>query len=264
MTAPAVALRRWRACTVLFGGSLLLSATSLTVVLLASVLGPAFHNWQLYLDVLVEDNLPTWWSAALLATTALAHCLVGGIGRLARAPEASCWFISAAVLAVLALDDHTQLHERSERIGRQLVTGGTFPFYWLIPGAVAGLAVASALVWLAVRTRGRTRWLLVTGVTVLFGCALGLEIVQGFYMAAQNEGIGFTLTYHVEELGENIGALLLLAAAFSAVCITPEDGGLTVRYVRSLLPTPACPPSRPDPQDQIPREEPRAPAGTTS
>ncbi len=229
-----VTLRRWRGWAVLLGGSLLLNATSLTVVLFAPVLEPAFREWRLYLDVLVEDNLPTWWSAALLITAALTHGLVGVAGRLARAPGASCWFVSAVVLTVLALDDHTQLHERSERIGRQLVTYETsFPFYWLIPGAVAGLAVAGALVWLAARTRGRTRWLLVAGVTVLLSCALGLEAVQGFFMADQNQGTGFVLTYHVEELGENVAALLLLAAALSAVSITREDGGLTVAYWES-------------------------------
>lgn len=227
---PPVAVRQWRAWTVLLGGSVLLSATSLTVVLLAPVLGPGFRLWRLYVDVLVEDNLPTWWSAALLFTTALAHALAGVAGRAAHARGSSCWFVSAGVLAVLALDDHTQLHERSERIGRQLVTAGTFPFYWLIPGAVAGLAVAGALVWLAARASGRTRWLLVGGVAVLLGCALGLETVQGFYMAAGNENLGFTLTYHVEELGENVGTLLMLAAALSAVSVTREDGGLAIRY----------------------------------
>lgn len=240
--AAPVALRLRGVWVVLLGVSLLLSATSLTAVLLAPALGPAFRFWRLYFDVLVEDNLPTWWSAALLAGTALAHGLTGAAGRSARAPGASCWFVSAGVLAVLALDDHTQLHERSERIGRQLVTAGTYPFYWLIPGAVAGLGVAAALVWLAARSRGRTRWLLVTGVTVLLGCALGLEAVQGFYMAAGNEGIGFVLTYHVEELGENLGTLLLLAAACTAVSLTREDGALAVRYRGSLPRAPTGPP----------------------
>lgn len=229
-TRRVVALHRGRAWALLVGVSLLLSAASLTVVLLAPVLEPAFRGWRLYLDVLVEDNLPTWWSSALLITAALAHAAAGAAGRIARAPEATCWFASAAVLAGLSLDDQTQLHERSEFIGRQLVTYHSFPFYWPIPGAVAGLVVAGALVLLAVRVRGRTRWLLVAGVLVLLGCALGLEVAQGFLMADDNEGTAFVLTYHIEELGENIGALLLLGAASSAVSLTGDGGGLALGY----------------------------------
>ena len=223
-------LRRSRAWVPLIGGSLLLSALSLTVVLLAPVIEPAFREWRLYLDVLVEDNLPTWWSTALLATAALGHALVGVAARAARAPGARCWYVSAAVLTVLSLDEQTQLHERSDALGRRLVTYDTYPFHWLIPGAVAGLAVVGALALLAVRVHGRTRWLLVSGVTVLLGCALGLELVQGFFMADGNENLGFALTYHAEELGENVGALLLLAAASSAVSMRREDGEIAVRY----------------------------------
>lgn len=232
VTRRVVPLRRGRAWVLLVGGCLLLSAASLTVVLLAPVLEPAFREWRLYLDVLVEDNLPTWWSSALLTSTALAHAVVGAAGRIARAPGATCWFASAAVLAGLSLDDQTQLHERSDVIGRQLVAYHSFPFYWLIPGSLAGLVVAGALAMLAVQVHGRTRWLLVAGVLVLLGCALGLEVVQGFFMADENEGTGFVLTYHVEELGENVGALLLLGAASSAVSLTRDGGGLALRYGR--------------------------------
>lgn len=224
------AVRRSRAWVPLIGGSLLLSAVSLTVVLLAPVLEPAFREGRLYLDVLMEDNLPTWWSTALLATAAVVHALVGVAGHAAGAPGGYCWYVSAAVLTALSLDDQTQLHERSEHLGRHFGTYDAYPFHWLIPGAVAGLAVVGALTLLAVRVQGRTRWLLVSGVTVLLGCALGLELVQGFFMAGGNEHLGFTLTYHVEELGENAGALLLLAAASNAVSITREDGGIAVRY----------------------------------
>ncbi len=230
LPGPSVTLRRSRAWVPLIGGSLLLSATSLTVVLLVPELESAFREWRLYFDVLVEDNLPTWWSTALLATAAVVHALVGVAGRAAGAPGARCWYISAAVLMALSLDDHTQLHERSEALGRAVVTADGYPFYWLIPGAVAGLAVMGALALLAVRVHGRTRWLLISGVTMLLGCALGLELVQGFFMADGNENLGFVLTYHVEELGENISALLMLAAASSAVSITREAAGFAVRY----------------------------------
>ncbi len=210
--------------------SLTLAALSLTVVLAPQLFGSLHEEWRNFLDMLDEANLAAWWSSALLLTTGVAHALVGAAARVVRAPEARYWFVSAAVLAALSLDDHTQLHERSGYIGRALVSYDSFFFYWLIPGLVAGIAVATALVLLALRVSGPTRWLLVTGITLLLGCALGLEFVQGTLIAAGHHGTAFALVYHTEELGENVGALLLLGAAVAAVSLAREEGELTVQY----------------------------------
>lgn len=226
----------WGGLAVLLGVSVALAAVSLAAVLAPQLFGTLHREWRNFFDLLKEGNLAAWWSAGLLLTAALAHALVAAASRLARAPEAPLWLVSAGVLAALSLDDRTQLHERSGRIGAALVTYDTYPFYWLIPGLVAGLAVAAALVFLALQVPGATRWLLITGVMVLLGCALGLELVQGFLMADGHEGIGFTLTYHLEELGENIGAVLVLAAAATAVTVTRTGGGLDIGY-RSGRPT---------------------------
>lgn len=83
---------------------------------------------------------------------------------------------------------------------------------------------------LATQVRGRTRRLLVAGIAMLLGCALGLDAVQGLFMAAGNENVGFVLAYHVEELGENVAALLLLGAATTATRLRRSDGGVTLSY----------------------------------
>lgn len=219
-----------RGLAVLLTISLTLAALSLTVVLAPQLFGSLHREWRNYLDLLEEANVAAWWSSVLLLTTGVAHALVGAAARVVRAPEARYWFVSAAVLAALSLDDHTQLHERSGHIGRALVSYDGFFYYWLIPGLVAGVVVAAALVLLAVRVSGPTRWLLVTGVMVVLSCALGLEFVQGTLIAAGHHGTAFALVYHTEELGENVGALLLLGAAVTAVSIARADGELTVQY----------------------------------
>jgi hypothetical protein len=215
----------------LVGVTAALSLLSLAFVLTQSAHGPALREVRLHADVLIEHNLPTWWSVALLTAAALAHAATGRTARLAGAPDAASWYVTAAVLAGLSLDDQSQLHERTEELGRLLVTErGDFPFYWLLPGATAGLAVVAAVAVLAARVHGRARALLVAGVAVLLGCALGLEVVQGMFMAVGNEGLAFALGYHVEELGENVAALLLLGSAAAATRVTAEDGGLALRY----------------------------------
>lgn len=212
--------------------------TALTLLSLAFVLpalagpvSPAVREVRLYVDRLIEHNLPTWMSVSLLATAALAHVVAYLAARSAGAPSARYWLVTAAVLAGLSLDDHTQLHERTEGLGRLVATeNGDFPFYWLIPGALAGLVVVAAMALLARHLHGRARLLLLGGIGLLLACALGLEVVQGMFMAEANEGLGFTLGYHVEELGEDLGSIMLMAAAVAAVRRTRVDGGFAARY----------------------------------
>lgn len=200
---------------------------------------PVLRDARLFVDLLVEHNLPTWWSVALLATAALAHLGAFAAARAAGAPEARYWLVTAGVLALLSLDDQSQLHERSERLGR-IVAGetGSFPFYWLIPGVLAGLGVAVAIAMLAVRVAARARVLLVSGIGMMLAAGLGLEAVQGLFMAAGNEGLGFAVGYHIEELAEDVGVILLIAAAAAA---TRLSRGAGISLARSALP------ARPDP-----------------
>jgi hypothetical protein len=222
----------------LLGGvSVALALLSLGFVL-ADPAQPVLRDVRLFTDMLVEHNLPTWWSVALLAAAALVHLATALAARAAGAPEARYWLVTAAVLAVLSLDDQSQLHERSEQLGRLLVaeTGG-FPFYWLIPGTVAGVGVAAAVVALAVRVRARARVLLAGGIALMLATGLGLEVVQGLFMAAGNEGLGFVIAYHVEELGEDVGVILLIAAAATMTRVTC-DGRLVLTYARRSAPLP--------------------------
>jgi hypothetical protein len=83
---------------------------------------------------------------------------------------------------------------------------------------------------LAVRVHRRARALLIGGIVLMLATGLGLEVVQGMFMAAGNEGIGFVLGYHVEELGEDVGVILLIGAAAAMTRISRNDG-LVLRYV---------------------------------
>jgi hypothetical protein len=212
------------------GVSAALALLSLGFVL-ADPTHPLLRGARLYVDLLVEHNLPTWWSVALLVTAALAHFAAFVAARTAGAPGAVYWLVTAAVLALLSLDDQSQLHERSEELGRLVVTEtGDFPFYWLIPGTLAGLGVAAAVATLAVRVHARARALLIGGIGLMLAAGLGLEVVQGLFMAAGDEGIGFVMGYHVEELGEDVGVILLIGAAVAMTRLS-RAGGLSLEYV---------------------------------
>jgi len=187
---------------------------------------------RVYFDVFSEGNLPTWWSVALLVLAAVSHGLVGALAVAARIRGAWAWFVSAVVLGGLSLDDHTSLHERLERIGKDWVTFERFPRYWLVPGIIAGLVIAVALGLLAWRLSGLTRWCMIGGLALLLGSAMGMEFVQGLLVAAGESGPVYVLVLHAEELGENLGVLLMITAAVRSVTITALSGKLGIRYGR--------------------------------
>lgn len=186
---------------------------------------------RVYLDVFSEGNLPTWWSVGLLVIAAVCHATAGALATGRRERGAWAWFVSAVMLGALSLDDHTSLHERLERIGQRWVTFERFPGYWLVPGVIAGVVVALALGLLAVRLSGVARWCMIAGVVLLLGSALGMEAVQGLLVAEGERGPIYVLVLHLEELGENLGVLLMIAAAVRSVTITSQAGRFGVEYL---------------------------------
>ncbi|MCT2584276.1 hypothetical protein [Actinophytocola gossypii] len=185
---------------------------------------------RVYFDVFSEGNLPTWWSVALLVLAAVSHAVAGGLAVAARLRGAWAWFVSAVVLGALSLDDHTSLHERLERIGKDWVTFERFPGYWLVPGIIAGVVIAVALGLLAWRLSGMTRWCMILGLGLLLGSAMGMELVQGLLVAQGESGPIYVLVLHAEELGENLGVLLMIAAAVRSVTITSHAGRFGIQY----------------------------------
>ncbi|GAB3432779.1 hypothetical protein [Actinophytocola sediminis] len=187
---------------------------------------------RVYFDVFSEGNLPTWWSVALLVLAAVSHAVAGALAVAAGIRGAWAWFVSAAVLGGLSLDDHTSLHERLERIGKDWVTFEKFPGYWLVPGIIAGLVIVVALGLLAWRLSGVTRWCMIGGLALLLGSAMGMEFVQGLLVAQGESGPIYVLVLHAEELGENLGVLLMITAAVRSVTITNLAGRFGIRYGR--------------------------------
>jgi hypothetical protein len=229
--ARAVRVRRigwW-----LLGVSVVLNVLSMAIpALIDHPLTTERGEIRVYFDVFSEGNLPTWWSVGLLVLTAVTHAVTGALAVAGRVRGAWTWFVSAAVLGGLSLDDHTALHERLERIGQDWVSFERFPGYWLVPGIFAGLVVAGALGLLAAKLTGATRWCMIAGLALLLGSAMGMEFVQGLLVAEGESGPLYVLVLHAEELGENLGVLLMLTAAVRSLDITRDADRLSVSYVR--------------------------------
>ncbi|GAA1302951.1 hypothetical protein [Saccharothrix xinjiangensis] len=73
------------------------------------------------------------------------------------------------------------------------------------------------------------RWLLPAGCATLLVAALGGEVAQGLLPARSETGPLYTLTYHAEELAENAGVLLMLAAT-AALRLTRHQTHVELTY----------------------------------
>jgi len=183
------------------------------LVVMGTLQRVAFPEWgAANLDS--EVSVATWFSAALLWTTAFWWLLVAVTDR----PRSQAIWIWWPILALLALDEGIAIHERLERW-----SGIDWQFLYL---PVMGIA---AVAWWGVvrRYRGQARIvaLLVAGAAVWF-VALALELVQNWGGSPVRAAI-YNPAMITEEALEMIGSTVLLVAATAAL-------GLSIRAERAI------------------------------
>ncbi len=232
-----------------------LAAVAISVAITLLSLAVAYHPLtrdggppRAYLDVYRDANLPTWWSTALLTGAALAHTVAGVAARIASVRGAAAWFACAMLLALFSLAEHTNLHHRLDLVGKQFLGETVWTTDWVPLGTVVGLGVVVAFGLVASWLAGRARWLVLIGSGVLLASALGGEVVVRL-LVREGQFSDHLVAYHVAELGENLGAALLLAAALGTLEVTRRQTVLRSRY-RTETPQPTSQPTSP-PEPQV-------------
>lgn len=170
--------------------------------------------WVVLLDVRDEGSVHTWFNVALLVGSAGAACLAAIVHRTSDAASWP-WWVVAAVLAALSVDDMLSLHERLEVLGDRWGGEGAPHFAWVVPGAGLGAVVAAVLLTAARRLPRGSRRALVGGLGLLLFAALALETAGGAVIAVVGDGAIYILLSHLEETLESVGACLL---AYGVVC----------------------------------------------
>ena len=175
-----------------------------------------------------EANLPTWWTVTLLVGAAVLHVQAGGLARRSGARGAAAWWVLASLLALLALDELTALHERLDVWGVALTDAG-FAFPWLVLGAPVAIAIIAVALVAGRHLPRRSTLLSLGGIGLLFLSAVGLEAVGGLLLGDQQgeyqgESLPYTLLMHLEEFGEMAGAALAVCGPLAALRIRRSGG----------------------------------------
>lgn len=157
-----------------------------------------------------EQNIPTWYSSALLFSCSAALALIAAGSRRERAPFVRHWWGLAAAFLYISLDETASIHEGA---GRFFKLHGVFYFSWVIPAGIIVAAIGLAyLRFLAHLPRGARRQFIISGV-IYVGGALFMELPLGYWTEREgSRNFVYAAIDAVEEGMEILGASLFLLA----------------------------------------------------
>lgn len=121
--------------------------------------------------------------------------------------------ITAGVLAYISLDEATALHERTtEPLRDSLDAGGLLYWTWVLPALAAVMLVGLVFARFAFSLPEETRRALVLAGALFVACAIGLELLEGYFFdrAGEQGTVVTDLLSLAEETGEILAVVLTI------------------------------------------------------
>lgn len=190
------------------------------------------------LSLSYEQNLPSFYSAALLLGCALLLALIAsGAGKNGERFVAAWWVLSAGFLYI-AIDEVLSFHEELSKL---MALDGALHFSWVVPAAILVVVLGVAYVpFLRHLPRSMRIRFLIAG-AVYVGGAVGMELPLGYWTVHHGtRNLGYGLIDAAEEALEMLGLNLFLLALLDHLA----QKGWAVRFVsgKALAPAPAAEP----------------------
>lgn len=187
-----------------------------------------------------ENNLPTWYSSALLLGAAILAGTVAAATRRGGQRHPTHWAAISLLLAGMSADEIASLHSRTgpavgallSRIG---IHGGGFSpdFYWVVPGIIL-VAIVAAAFWPFFRDLpAPTRRSLFLAAVVFVAGAIGVEIYEGTIVDPTNPTMQYAVAVAVEEGCEMVGVVMAIQGILSHLARPELTPGL-VRLAESI------------------------------
>jgi hypothetical protein len=192
--------------------SLIVCAAGLAVELLRQPLGlPNDEGFVPYFSLSYEENVPTYYSAALLASCAVLLAISARNAKLRRAKYVAHWWVLAGGFTYMSLDESIEIHEHMAFFK----TSGALYFSWIIPASAVVLLVGVSFIRFLRHLSSTTRWLFVASGTIYVLGAVGFELPLGYWTSHHGkDNLGYALIDWGEETLEIVGAQLFLYSLF--------------------------------------------------
>lgn len=201
-----------------------------TEILVASVGEGTFLQEGRHFDLDEEANVPTWFSAALMAAAGVLSIVISATladrGRVDRFR----WAVLGVVFLAMSLDEVSSFHEAMmEPLRDWLDVGGAFHHAWVviaIPAVIVFAVLYLPFLW---RLPSRTRLGFLLGGSLFVGGALAFEMVGSVVVTEQGEGVAYVLATSIEESLEIAG----LAVFFVTLVTFAAASGIRVVAARN-------------------------------
>ena len=166
-----------------------------------------------------EVNIPAFYSSAAIFTCAVVLCIIAIARRKSAEPDHRYWFGLSIIFVFLSMDEALQFHERLMAPMHKLFgSSGIFHLAWTIPYGILAVMLAIAYLRFVWNLPARTRKLFIVAGLIYVGGALGMEILESFYV--ENHGwdnIAVIAMITIEDTMEMSGIALFLYALLSYI-----------------------------------------------
>ncbi|MBT4044819.1 MAG: hypothetical protein HOF11_15060 [Rhodospirillaceae bacterium] len=160
-----------------------------------------------------EANIPTWYSALLLASCALSLAVIGLTRPTEKGSYRRHWLILSLIFVYMSMDEAAVIHEMSIRPVREaLDLSGAFYYAWTLPAAVLmAIFLFSYRGFLRhLPATSRNRFVL-AGLIFVAG-AFGTEFILSYLWDVHGDDFAYGMLNVLQETMEITGASLFLSA----------------------------------------------------
>ena len=196
-----------------FGVVLFLSAMNVFVQVIYYTRG-GYGDFGEYWDVGIEGNIPTLYSAVAILISATLVWLHGLESRRSGDGLQTYWFVLAAVMAFLGVDEATAIHEQLTSIVALFVEREGFLYFpWVIPYSALAAVFGLLYVRFLLALPRPTSRLFVAAAAVYIGGAVLVEMVSARTGQLQGtSSLPYAVLYSIEEFLEMTGIVIFIYA----------------------------------------------------
>jgi hypothetical protein len=199
------------------------------LVMLLSLLGQRFRFFggysingpvqEYFLDAFIfeffinnEGNVATFWNTLLLLMTSAVAFVLASAKFSQGNKYRFEWLLLGLVFLYLSMDESSVIHEKFSALLKDLPDiNGWAHYKWLYAGGAAVLVLTFLFIRFYLHLDLRNKILFPVSMALYLFGAFGGELLSGYYAQANGtKNIPYMLMTHGEELGEQIGIILMI------------------------------------------------------
>ncbi|AFZ16499.1 hypothetical protein [Allocoleopsis franciscana] len=184
-------------------------------------------------NVDAEKNIPAFYSMSTLLFCSILLATIAYAKKIARNRYVPYWGALSIIFLYLAWDEAFSIHEQIiEPLRSTLNTNSFFHFAWVIPGSILVLLCLLAFWGFLCILPKKTRRLFLVAGTIYVAGALGMEMINGYYVSLYGQqNMGYAILTTLEEFSEMVGIAVFIYALLSYMGLS-MDLDLSIRILK--------------------------------